>query len=222
MEKKPVKINLSTAILVIVIILLLALISFLIFRNNELKDKARNIADTSNVLNEKIDISDNNSKVEKNDSKNQLVSSNMSEQKVGKVKDYETNNTNTQNTTSEILNTKQIKYKEIKKELNGSDVLDVTDVIKNSKGTYTLKGKISVVDTSKREEAEYPPRKYSGEYMQITVSGDTKCVYSVDSYDEKTSTVEEVFSKKLAFGNCFNFKFKDDKCISVYEVVVGH
>jgi len=68
MEKKPVKINLSTAILVIVIILLLALISFLIFRNNELKDKARNIAETSNVLNEKIDTSENNIKVEeKND-----------------------------------------------------------------------------------------------------------------------------------------------------------
>ena len=46
MKKEPVKINLSTAILVIVIILLLALISFLIFRNNELKDKARNIEDT--------------------------------------------------------------------------------------------------------------------------------------------------------------------------------
>ena len=46
--------------------------------------------------------------------------------------------------------------------------------------------------------------------------------YSIDSYDEESSTVEKVFSEKLAFGNCFNFKFENGKCVSVYEVVIGH
>ena len=120
------------------------------------------------------------------------------------------------------IDNKTDKYKEITKTLEGDDVLEVTNSISNDDGTYTLKGKIYVVDTSKEQLAEYPFRKYNGEYMEITVPKDTKCVYSIDSYEEKTSTVEKVFSRQLAFGNCFNFEFKNGKCVSVYEVVVGH
>ena len=114
------------------------------------------------------------------------------------------------------------KYKEITKELSETDVLEVTDSTKNNDGTYTLKGKISVVDETKELVAEYPERKFNGEYMKITVDGNTKCTYSKDSNDEETSTVDKVFSENLAFGICFNFKFENGKCISVYEVVVGH
>lgn len=131
------------------------------------------------------------------------------------------NTTNTSTTASSNIENKDT-YKEITKKLEGDDVLEVTNSINNDDGTYTLKGKISVVDTAKKQIAEYPFRKYNGEYMQITIPKDTKCVYSIDSYEEKTSTVEEVFSRKLAFGNCFNFEFENGKCVSVYEVVVGH
>lgn len=78
------------------------------------------------------------------------------------------------------------------------------------------------MDTSKEQIAEYPFYKETGEYKQITVSSNTKCVYSLDSYENKTDTVENVFSKKLYFGGCFNFSFENGKCTSVYEVVTGH
>ena len=106
--------------------------------------------------------------------------------------------------------------------MENNDVLSVTDAIKNNNGTYTLKGNIITVDTSREQIAEYPFYKETGEYKQITVSSDTKCIYSLDSYESKTDTVENVFSKKLYFGGCFNFTFENGKCTSVVEVVTGH
>lgn len=114
------------------------------------------------------------------------------------------------------------KYSEITRELQNNDILSVTDAINNNDGTYTLKGKIITVDSSKKQVAEYPFYKETGEYKEITVSSNTKCVYSVDSNMERTDTVKNVFSKKLYYGGCFNFSFKGGKCTSVYEVVTGH
>lgn len=71
--------------------------------------------------------------------------------------------------------------------------------------------------------AEYSDKyRLIDEKRTITVSENTKCTYSPDSNDEKTDTVGNVFSKKLYFGGCFNFTFKDGKCTSVNEVVIGH
>lgn len=119
-------------------------------------------------------------------------------------------------------NSQHIKYSEITKKLQNNNILSVTDAIDNNDGTYTLKGKIITVDTSKKQTTEYPFYKETGEYKKITVSSNTKCIYSLDSNIEKTDTVKNVFSKKLYYGGCFNFSFKGGKCTSVYEVVTGH
>lgn len=114
------------------------------------------------------------------------------------------------------------KYSEITTALGTDEVLSVTSADKNNDGTYTLKGIIKTIDTSKEQIAEYPSWKETGEYKQITVSKDTKCKYSVDSNEELIDTVENVFTKNLSFGGCFQFSFENGKCILVSEVVTGH
>ena len=90
-----------------------------------------------------------------------------------------------------------------------------------------MKGKIITIDKSREQIAEFPFYKETGEYKQITVSEKTKCTYLEDSNNEKNDTVENVFSKKLAFdggqyGSSFNFEFEDNKCVLVYQVNTGH
>ena len=119
------------------------------------------------------------------------------------------------------------KYTEITKKLGNEEIFLLTDTIKNSDGTYTLKGKIITEDTSREPIAEYPFYKETGEYKQITLSYNTKCQYVFEREDDyKTDTVENVFSKKLyagwGQGPCFDFTFENGKCISVNEIITGH
>ena len=103
-----------------------------------------------------------------------------------------------------------------------TDLFLVTDAVKNDDGTCMLKGEIVTEDTTKEQETEFPKYKGTGRSARITVDADTECIYSEDSYEEETDTVQNVFIKKLYFDRCFNFKFKNGKCTSVYEVVIGH
>jgi len=134
----------------------------------------------------------------------------------------------TNNIAENILtnNSLDSKYSQITETLENEEIFLLTDTIKNDNGTYTLKGKIITEDTSREPIAEYPYYKETGEYRQITLSADTKCEYSLDSYEYGTGTVGNVFSKELYFaggqGACFNFIFEDGKCTSVVEIVTGH
>lgn len=199
-EKKSSKVSLPTFFLILAIIVII-IMGYYIY-NISAQNKAAN--EELNALNAEISNLKNS------------------------VKDYQekidsiSNTLNSENTNNTTKNSSDSKYSEITKTLENNDVLLVTDAIDNNDGTYTLKGRIITVDISKEQVAEYPPYKKTGEYKQITVSSDTKCVYSLDSYKEKTDTVQNVFSKKLYFGGCFNFTFENGKCTSVYEVVTGH
>lgn len=211
-EKKVIKISLSTffLILAIIVIIIMGIFIYKLYneksidnkKTTELQAKVNNLNKTISELQEK-----------NNTISNTIYSNNTSIE-----------NSTSSNTTSNNLstNSSNSKYSEITKTLTNNDLLSVTDAVNNNDGTYTLKGKIITVDTSKEQVTEYPFYKETGEYKQITVSSNTKCTYSVDSYEETTDTVENVFSKELYFGGCFNFSFENGKCISVYEVVTGH
>lgn len=210
-EKKVIKISLSTFFLILaIIVIIMGVFIYKLYneksidtkKTTELQAKVDNLNGTLSELQEK------------NDNISNTLNSNT----------INTDNaTNTINSTNNNLstNSSSSKYSEITKTLTNNDLLSVTDAVNNN-GTYTLKGKIITVDTSKEQVTEYPFYKDTGEYKQITVLSNTKCIYSVDSYEETTDTVENVFSKELYFGGCFNFSFENGKCISVYEVVTGH
>lgn len=200
-EKKSIKVSLSTVFLILAIIAII-IMGYYIY-NISAQNKIAN--EELNSLNAEISVLKDS--VENYQQKIDSISNTLNSE----------NKNNTTNNSSE-----NSKYSEITKTLENNDVLSITDAINNNDGTYTLKGKIITVDTSKEQIAEYPFYKETGEYKQITVSSNTKCVYSLDSYEDKTDTVENVFSKKLYFGGCFNFSFENGKCTSVYEVVTGH
>lgn len=199
MEDKKIKMSVSTFFLLVAIFIIMVMAGYIYAEKvnsskeiANLEANADNMQNTIDELQGKIDIISNTIKTE----------------------------TSVENNTATTA--KDDKYSEITETLVNNDVLTVTNFIKNNDGTYTLQGKIRTIDTSREQVTEYPPYKETGEYMQITVPSNTKCVYSVNSYDEKTDTVENVFSKKLYFGESFNFSFENGKCTSVYEVVTGH
>lgn len=71
--------------------------------------------------------------------------------------------------------------------------------------------------------SEYPDQwKETEDYRKLTISNSTKCTYSVDSYDVLTDTVENVFGKELYFGGYFKIYFKNNECVLIDEVVIGH
>lgn len=198
-EKKSIKVSLSTVFLILAIIAII-IMGYYIY----------NISAQNKIANEELNSLNTEISVLKDSVENY-------QQKIDSISNTLNSENNTTNNSSE-----DSKYSEITKTLENNDVLSITDAINNNDGTYTLKGKIITVDTSKEQITEYPFYKETGEYKQITVSSNTKCVYSLDSYEDKTDTVENVFSKKLYFGGCFNFSFENGKCTSVYEVVTGH
>ena len=83
--------------------------------------------------------------------------------------------------------------------------------IENSK-SYKMESNTEYSDVWKETE----------DYRQLTISNSTKCIYSSDSNDELTDTVENVFGKKLYWGGYFKFSFKNNECASINEVVIGH
>ena len=90
-----------------------------------------------------------------------------------------------------------------------------------------IKGKITEIDTSKEQLTEYPIRRETKEYRQITIPSNTKCLYLTDYGNELTTdTVKNVFSKKLydkdGMGTSFKFNFKNGKCVSIQQVATGH
>lgn len=210
-ENKSVKVSLSTVFLIFAIIAIL-IMGYYIY-NISAQNKIAN--EELNSLNTEIShLKDSVETYQEtiNSISNTLNSENSNKNDVSS-KDSENKN-NTSNTTS--------KYSKITKTLENNDVLTVTESINNNDGTYTLKGKIRTIDTSKEQIAEFPFYKETGKYMQITVPSNTKCVYSLPNSDEKTDTVKNVFSKNLSFSTSFNFSFENGTCTSVYEVVTGH
>lgn len=208
-EKTPIKISLSTFFLVlaIIVIIVMGYFTFNLYTENQ------NSKEELNSLNDEIDSLKN--------------SINDYQSKIDTISNTLNSNTNATTTTENSSNnSSDSKYSKITKTLENNDILLLTDTIKNTDNTYTLKGKIITIDTSREPIAEYPFYKETGEYKQITVSAETKCEYSLDSYDYKTDTVENVFSQKLYFaggqGACFNFSFENGKCVLVREVVTGH
>lgn len=223
-EKKVTKISLSTVFLILAIIVIV-IMGYFIY-NLSVKNKSSE--EEVNNLNSKISNLESSVKnyQEKIDSISNTLSSNNTETN----NTSNNSNTNTSTTDSSTAKTSNTKYSEITKKLENDDLLQVSDVVKNNDGTYTLKGQIITIDKSKEQITEFPFYKETGEYKQITVASNTKCIYN--SYDENTGeetatdTVANVFSKKLysnaGMGACFNFTFENGKCISVYEVATGH
>lgn len=210
-EKKVIKISLSTFFLILaIIVIIMGVFIYKLYNEKSI--------DTKKTTELQAKVDNLNGTLSELQEKNNNISNTLNSNTINTD-----NATNTINSTNNNLstNSSSSKYSEITKTLTNNDLLSVTDAVNNN-GTYTLKGKIITVDTSKEQVTEYPFYKDTGEYKQITVSSNTKCIYSVDSYEETTDTVENVFSKELYFGGCFNFSFKNGKCISVYEVVTGH
>ena len=208
-EKKSLKISLSTFLLMVSIVIII-IMGYYIYKtssqnaslkeeNNSLKAEIANLESSASSYKEKID------------SIAKIINSNNTKTD----KNEQSNSKKTENNNSEIT-----------KKLENDNLLLVNDSTKNNDGTYTLKGKIITIDNSKEQTTEYPNYKETGENKQITVDGKTKCRYLTDSNEEKTDTVENVFTKKLysgaGQGPCFNFKFENGKCTEVYEVVTGH
>lgn len=204
MEKKePIKVSLSTFFLFIAIIVI-AVLGYFTF---DLYVENQNSKEELSSLNNEISTLENSVKDYK--SKIDAISNTI--------------NSNTNKTENPSTNSSDNKYSIITKELNEDTVLFVTNSIKNTDGSYTLKGKLKKIDTSKPQETEFPYWIETEEYKQITISADTKCTYSPDSVgDDITDTVKNVFDKDLSFGDCFNFSFENGKCVLVKEVVTGH
>ncbi len=210
--KKILKISMIFVIIAIIVVVAIVFYIDKTNSNKEIADLKENISSLQNEIAE----------LNKEKSNNNIDNTVNTENTTSSENVINENNVNDNTTTTEPPSSDNTTYSEITETLQGSDVLLVTDAIDNQNGTYTLKGKVQTVDTSSQQETEYPTYKETGEYKQITVPSDTECVYSVDSYEESKDIVSNVFSKKLYFGGCFNFKFENGKCVSVYEIVTGH
>lgn len=223
-EKKSVKVSLSTVFLILAIIVII-IMGYFIYN---LSTKNKTSEEEVNALNSKVSNLENS--IRNYQEKIDSISNTLNSNTTATNNTSNNSNTNTSTNNSSTTNSSNSKYSEITKKLENDDLLQVSDAIKNNDGTYTLRGQIITVDTSKEQIAEFPFYKETGEYKQITIPSNTKCIYN--SYDEDTGeetatdTVANVFSKKLysgaGMGACFNFTFENGKCVSVYEVATGH
>ena len=120
--------------------------------------------------------------------------------------------------SSQDTNSSSSNYIEITSELGKDELLQISDTIDNSDGTYTIKGKIIVADWA-NQQAEYPPYKENGEYKKITISASTKYVYDNGDEDILKNIISSTDHK---IGPAVTFSFENGKCVSINETATGH
>ena len=197
-EKNVIKISLSTILLIFAIIII-AIMWGVIFklsseknveiqRATELETQVMNLNSTVNNLQEKINKvsetinSENTTNVEKN-----------------YVVEHPTNNEST---------TVQDKYTEITSKLNEDDLFYVTDAVKNSDDTYTLKGVIYTRFTLSKSELENAAK--SGSYKYLNQYGtDPEYV----NYTVKKNYQEDMSDIKYDYAFIGKFKNEDRLCL---------
>lgn len=215
----------------------------------ELEANAVNMQNTINDLQGKINSISNTINSDKvSDDKNNNSSSNqylditkeLNENELFKVTKAIDNNDGTFTLMGKLYRPYIISESELNEILNNGTLEhnNTKLIIKNGEkqGTYDLCPEqykdavwytLELIENSKNykmvSNTEYPEVwKETEDYRQLKTSNSTKCTYSVDSYEELTDTVENVFGKNLYFGGYFNFSFKNNKCVSINEVVIGH
>ena len=212
-EKQPIKLSILTVLLIIAIIVI-AIMGYFIYN---LSTQNKSSEDEVKSLNDKISKLENS--IENQEEKINTISNTIISNTENKnIVDNQTNTVknSSDNNSSKTDSSSKSKYSKITKELEGDDLFLLTNAINNNDGTYTLKGKITEIDTSKEQLTEYPIRRETKEYRQITIPSNTKCLYLTDYGNELTTdTVKNVFSKKLydkdGMGTSFKFNFKNGK-----------
>ena len=264
-EKEPIKVRLSTVILLFIVFVLIGgIIVYFVIQNNSLKISNTKSESEVNQLNERLN------RLEQPLNETDDKTSNT-------VKDTKTSNEENKNVEKAAdEGTKDDKYKEITKELDEEEIFKFQQ-LEEKDGKYILKGVIKEVykisadelkDISSKGKMTYDGKSYTvkkdeegryglylknndieqfyfrkedkntyylesnteystvwketNNYKKITLDGNTKCTYSKDSNIDKTDTVKNVFTKKLYWNGYFKFTFKNGKCTSVNEVVIGH
>ena len=154
-EKKVTKISLSTFLLILAIIIIVIMGVFIFKLSNEknvetqrateLETQVSNLNRTVNNLQEKI-----------NKVSETINSENTPNVEENSVVEQPTNNPST---------TVQDKYTEITSKLNEDDLFYVTDTVKNSDGSYTLKGVIYTKLTLSKTELENAVKNGSYKYF---------------------------------------------------------
>lgn len=231
-EKQEKRISISTVLFVITLIII-AIMGYFIYslssENKKSEDEVKSLNDKivyleSSIENQKEQINSISNTLASDKENTDAVDNEVTTSDTSKEDSNESSNKSTSKKT-----TKKSKYTELTKRLTDGDLLILTDAIDNNDGTYTLRGEISSIDTSSTIQTEYPSRKNTKKYRQVTLPANTKCSYIVDTdndIDLKTDTVKNVFSKKLydssTVSYAFNFKFKNGKCVLVEEFAIGH
>ena len=157
-EKETIKVKLSTVLLIIasLVIIVMGVIIGIMYKQSITKEN--NVTNTENViLGENVNAINNNSNKEKSFSESEIEENDEDEldDKNENVTET-TTTTTTSNTITDSNNNKTnntIKYAEITNELEGKDVLYVTEVEKIN-GEYTLKGVIYTEYTLSKSELD--------------------------------------------------------------------
>ena len=138
-EKEPIKIKLSTVIIVFIFIILIAIVGYLAYKNNELRNKQIKSANDTNIS--QGNIENTNSNTENKNSNETIYNKEASNEENIDKRAYNSNN--------KVID----QYKEITKELDEDEVLYITEV-ENNNGKYIIRGVIGNEYFSENEMKE--------------------------------------------------------------------
>ena len=196
-DKKVTKISLSTFLLIFAIIIIVVMGVFIFKLNNEktletqrsteLETQVSNLNSTVNNLQEKI-----------NKVSETINSENTTNAEANSVVEQPANSAST---------TVQDKYTEITSKLNEDDLFYATDAVKNSDGSYTLKGVLYTKFTLSKTELENAVK--NGSYKYLNQYGtDPEYV----NYTVKKNYQEDMSDIKYDYAFIGKFKNEDRLC----------